>query len=80
MYHGIVMQSQSQRIFFGLINNLRTLKLFSKMNRACVNYCVKSAQIRSHFWSVFCYIRIEYGDLLRKSPYSIQIEENTDQK
>ena len=41
---------------------------------------VKSVQIRSYFWSVFSCIRIEYGDLLRKSPYSIRIQENTDQK
>ena len=27
---------------------------------------VKSVQIRSYFWSVFSYIRIEYGDLRRK--------------
>ena len=45
-----------------------------------VRHCVKSAQIRSYFWSVFSCIRIEYGDLRSKSPYSIQIQENTDQK
>ena len=44
------------------------------------NHCVKSVQIRSFFWSVFSCIRTEYGDLLRKSPYSVQIQENTDQK
>ena len=32
------------------------------------------------FWSVFSCIRKEYGDLLHKSPYSVQIQENTDQK
>ena len=32
------------------------------------------------FWSVFSCIRTEYGDLLRKSPYSVRIQENTDQK
>ena len=42
--------------------------------------CVKSVQIRSFFWSVFCRIWTEYGDLLCKSPYSVQIWENTDQK
>ena len=25
----------------------------------------------SYFWSVFSYIRTEYEDLLRKSPYSV---------
>ena len=32
------------------------------------------------FWSVFSCIPTEYGDLLRKSPYSVQIQENADQK
>ena len=27
-------------------------------------HCVKSVQMRSYFWSVFSYIRTEYGDLL----------------
>ena len=56
-------------------------------------HCLKSVQIRSFFWSVFSCIRTEYGDLLRKScirteygdllrksPYSVRIQENTDQK
>ena len=30
------------------------------------SHCVKSVQIRSYFWSVFSYIRTEYGDLLRR--------------
>ena len=37
-------------------------------------------QIRSFFWSVFSCIWTEYGDLLRKSLYSVQIQENADQK
>ena len=32
------------------------------------------------FWSVFSHIRTEYGDLLRKSQYSVWIQENVDQK
>ena len=41
---------------------------------------MKSVQIRSFFWSVFFCIRTEYGDLRSKSPYSVRIQENTDQK
>ena len=41
---------------------------------------VKSIQIRSYFWSVFSCIRSEYGDLRSKSPYSVRIQEYTDQK
>ena len=32
------------------------------------------------FWSVFSRIWTEYGNLRRKSPYSVQIRKNTDQK
>ena len=44
------------------------------------NHFVTSVQIRSFFWSLFPSIRTEYGDLLLKSPYSVKICENTDQK
>ena len=32
------------------------------------------------FWSVFSRSQTEYGEILRISPYSVQIRENTDQK
>ena len=32
------------------------------------------------FWSVFSRIRTEYGEILRISPYSVRMQENTDQK
>ena len=40
----------------------------------------KSFQKRSYFWSVFSCIRTEYRDLRNKFPYSVRIQENTDQK
>ena len=43
-------------------------------------HSVKSVQIYSFFWFVFSRIRTEYGELLRISPYSVQMRENTDQK
>ena len=43
-------------------------------------HCVKSVQIRSYLCFIFSCIRTEYGDLLCKSPYSVQIQENKDQK
>ena len=46
----------------------------------CLHHCLKSVHIRSFFWSVIFCIRTEYGDLHRKSPYSVQILENADQK
>ena len=44
--------------------------LKQKLLFADCSHCVKSVQIRSYFWSVFS----------NKSPYSIRIQENTDQK
>ena len=35
---------------------------------------------KTFFWSVFSCIQTEYGYLLSKSPYSVRIQENTDQK
>ena len=32
------------------------------------------------FWSAFSRVWTEYGNLLRKSLYSVQMQENTDQK
>ena len=46
----------------------------------CAQYHVKSVQIRRFFWFVFSCIRTEYGDLWSKSPYSVRIQESTDQK
>ena len=43
-------------------------------------HCVKCVQIRSFFWSAFSRIRTEYGEILRISPYSVRMQENTDQK
>ena len=44
-----------------------------------VMHCVKKCPYSELFWSVFSRIRTEYGEILRISPYSVQIRENTDQ-
>ena len=41
---------------------------------------MKSVEIRSFFWSIPSRIWTEYGKILRISPYSVQMRENTDQK
>ena len=41
---------------------------------------MKSVQIKSFFWSVFSRIWTEYGEILRISPYSVQMQENTEWK
>ena len=46
----------------------------------CKLHCVKTVKIWSFFWFLFSHIWTEYGDLRGKSPYSVQIRENTDQK
>ena len=43
-------------------------------------HCVKSVQIQSFFWSVCSCIQTEYGETGSISPYSVQVQENTDQK
>ena len=51
--------------------------LFTQKNVLGKNHCLKSVQIRSFFWFVFSCIRTEYGDLLRKSLYSVQIKKKS---
>ena len=41
---------------------------------------VKCVQARNFFWSIFSRIRTEYGEILLISPYSVRMQENTDQK
>ena len=55
-----------------------TLHLVFKTLHDC--HCVKSVQIQRFFWSVFSCIWAEYESLPSISPYSVQIQENTDQK
>ena len=52
--------------------------MFSALGKTNL-HCVKSVQIQSYFWSVFSRIRTEYGEILRISPYSVRMRENTDQ-
>ena len=59
-------------------NNMQNLLKVN--NKAILYTCVKSVQIRSFFLSVFSRIRTEYGEILRISPYSVRMRENTDQK
>ena len=49
-------------------------------NKSLIMVSLQNYQIRSSFWSAFSCIRIEYGDLPSKSPYSVRVQENTDQK
>ena len=55
------------------------------MKLACDNKYKKIALRKKYlfsefFWSVFSCIRTEYGNILRISPYSVRMQENTDQK
>ena len=40
---------------------------------------LKECPLSELFWSVFSRIRTEYGEILRIPPYSVRIQENTDQ-
>ena len=59
---------------------LKSLLLWVIVKAVTVKHCVKSVQIRRFFWSLFSRIWTEYGYLLRKSPYSVRVRENEDQK
>ena len=62
-------------------NSRKQLTCFSKICMAdSLIHCVKSGQIRSFFWPAFSCIWTEHRDLLRKSPHSVRIQENADQK
>ena len=58
----------------------RQISLFNHKVMIDCQKSVKSFQKRRFFQSVFSYIWTKYGDLLSKSPYSVQIQENTKQK
>ena len=51
-----------------------------KMKLSFTEDCMKSVQMRTFFWSLFSTIRTEYADLRNLSPFSAQIQENTDHK
>ena len=57
-----------------LLGSFETLKIKPALR------CVESVHIRSFFWSVFSGIRAECGEIIRISPYSVRMWENTDQK
>ena len=64
-------------------NQIHVIAKMSKKGfslRTSRTYCVKSIQIKSFFWPAFSSICSKYGDLLSNCPYSVQIQENTDQK
>ena len=67
-----------KKYFSAALCNVKYVKNASKNELS--HHCVKSMQVRSFFWCVFSRIWTEYEDLLPKSPYSVQVRENIDQK
>ena len=55
-------------------------KFFQKPPALSCFHCVKSVQIRNFYWSAFSCMWTKYGDLRSKSPYSVRIQKNMDQK
>ena len=63
------------------------LSTFLNVGRACfIKRLIEWDTLRREcpylefFWSVFSRIRTEYGEIQSISPYSVQMQENTDQK
>ena len=54
-------------------NTFQTLFLFGPSLRG-------KCQYSEFFWSIFCRIRTESGEIWSISPYSVRMQENTDQK
>ena len=69
----IYFTSVSLKVFINIY--FRSSHWRCSIKTASFKHCVKSAQIRSYFWSVFCSNRTKYGDLRNKSSYSVQIQE-----
>ena len=71
-----ICQHCNSSVFLVLFISQFHVKYFFLQN----THCVKSVQIRRFFCAVFSCIRTEYVDLRGKFPYSVRIQENTDQK
>ena len=70
-------------VFVDFSNNYSTdpRHVFRTLSKICDwLQCMKSVQMRSYFWSVFSCIWTEYRHLRSKSPYSVRIQENKNQK
>ena len=69
-------------ISFNLVLLLRALHV----KKACISirnynrYCVKSVHICNFLWPIFSRIWNEFGDLIHKSPDSVGVLKNTNQK
>ena len=71
------MKKPSSEIYLKKMKKALSFVIFRYLNylKLLVVHCVKIVQIWNFFWSVFSCIRTEYGDLMRKSPYSVRIQE-----
>ena len=72
-------------IFFPLIHRRRNVSFWENfayipngwfLTRSLREKCPNT----EFFWSVFSRIRIDYGEMLRITPYSVRMRENMDQK
>ena len=61
-----------KKMLVDLIADQKVNSTYVEGNNKCI-HCMKSVQIRSFLWSVFSRIR-------SKSPYSVRMRENADQK
>ena len=78
---GICCHFSKLTYFYSKVCITKKHRLYQKTLTLQLTYqhCVKSVRIRSKFQSVFFRIRTEYGEILRISPYSVRLRENTDQ-
>ena len=72
---------RNYQMFDRVLNTSVLADFWLSVTRISLNniHCVK-CPYSEFFWSLFSRIRTEYGDLLRKSPYLVRMQENKDQK
>ena len=64
-------------------SGLEDLLILQSIGKALISHCSalrEKCPYSEFFWSVFSRIWTEYGDLFRKSLYSVRMPEKTDQK
>ena len=58
---------------------VKSVQIPLRLRPVCVQITLRP-KCPSFLWSVFSRIRTEYGEILRISPYSVRMREDTDQK
>ena len=67
-------------IWHNFVSLNMSIRLFEVIEISIRRSLRKKCPYSEFFWSLFSHIRTDYGEILRISPYSVLMRENTDQK